>query len=74
MSDQQLHTALHVIADMIDYNNGHLPSTEADLMFREEFCDFGESPQTALRRMLSNDTIGGLVALDQAIKEEGYLQ
>lgn len=54
MTEQQKQL-LHIILDMVDWNGGHLPSTEADLMFREAFCDFGETTKEGLLRMLKGD-------------------
>ncbi len=51
--DAKLKTALHILADQYDAQGGHFTTTEADLMFKECFCEFGETIPDAFKRLLS---------------------
>jgi len=52
--DTKLKTALHILADQYDAQGGHFTTTEADFMFKECFCEFGETIPDAFRRLLTN--------------------
>jgi len=52
--EDKLKTALHILADQYDAQGGHFTTTEADFMFKECFCEFGEPIPDAFKRLLQN--------------------
>ena len=69
----QLRTALHIIADQYDAAGGHMLTTEADLMFRECFCEFGETVPDALRRLLTGNIKDTRTRVNSTMTEINYI-